>query len=367
MAPDRVAVIFGGRSSEHEISCVSAGSILQALDPQRATAIPIGITRSGRWVLQDADPARLRIQDGELPTVEERGPTVELVNDSQTPALRIEGRGVVPVDVAFPVLHGPWGEDGTVQGALEMAGLPYVGSGVAASAVAMDKGLMKALLREAGLPIGPSEVITDEQWRADQAGCLDRATALGEVVFVKPARAGSSRGITRVSSSQGRSGIREAIDQARAHDPRVVVEAAIMGMREIECGVIVDLDAPWPARASVCSEIVMRSPERFYDFQAKYLEDVADLHVPADLPVELSDRVRSMAVRAFAALGCEGLARVDCFVEVDGSVLINEVNTMPGFTSISMFPRMWQASGLAYPELVDHLIADAKRRGIRLR
>ena len=361
-----VAVIFGGRSSEHEISCVSAGGILGALDPNRYEPLPIGVTKDGRWVLQPMDLDRLKIRDGQLPTVLQDGPGVELVNDIGAPGVRIEGRGRVAVDVAFPVLHGPWGEDGSVQGALETAGLPFVGSGVAASALCMDKGLMKALLHQAGLPTGPSLLVTDRQWRSGADSVLVEARALGEALFVKPARAGSSLGISLVDSHHGNA-LREAIEQARDHDPRVIIEAAIAPMREVECGVIVEDEPPHRPKASVCSEIVVRQAHRFYDYAAKYLEDAAELHVPADLPVEVAMQVQTVAVQAFEALGCEGLARVDCFVRPDGSVLINELNTMPGFTPISMFPRMWQASGLDYPALVDHLIRDARRRGVLLR
>jgi D-alanine-D-alanine ligase len=361
-----VAVIFGGRSSEHEISCISAGGILRALDPTRYQALPIGVTKDGRWVLQPVDPTRLVARDGQLPTVVADGPSVELVNDASAPSLRIEGRGRIPVDVAFPVLHGPWGEDGTVQGALETAGLPFVGSGVGASALCMDKGLMKVMLQQAGLPTGPSLLVTDQQWLADPVAILQQARSLGERLFVKPARAGSSLGITLVDDSTDEY-LRAAIELARQHDPRVIIEAAITPMREVECAVIVEAQAPYQPKASVCSEIVVRQAHRFYDFAAKYLEDAADLHVPADLPAHVAQRVQSLATQAFAALGCEGLARVDFFVRPDGSVLINELNTMPGFTPISMFPRMWQVSGLDYPALVDHLIADALRRGIRLR
>lgn len=361
-----VAVIFGGRSSEHEISCISAGGILRALDPARYEPMAVGVTKDGRWVLQAMDLDRLVARDGRLPTVQADGPAVELVNDFGAPGLRIEGRGRVGVDVAFPVLHGPWGEDGTVQGALETAGLPYVGSGVAASALCMDKGLMKVMLEQAGLPIGPSLLVTDLQWRTDPDQFLAQAGALGAAVFVKPARAGSSLGISLVDGLDTL-GLHAAIEQARQHDPRIVIEAAITPMREVECGVIVDASAPHRPMASVCSEIVVREQHRFYDYAAKYLEDAADLHVPADLPESVAQRVRDLAVQAFQALGCEGLARVDFFLRPDGSVLVNELNTMPGFTPISMFPRMWQASGLGYPALVDHLIADALRRGVRLR
>ncbi len=363
----RVAVVFGGRSSEHAISCVSAGSVLRALDRSRYDVIPIGLTLDGRWVLAADDPDRLRITDGTLPEVDGTGISLVLPGDPTRRELEVHPPGDVPatltgVDVVFPVLHGPYGEDGTIQGLLELAGIPYVGSGVLASAAAMDKGAMKALFAHAGLEQAPYVVVTDRDWRRDHAAVLDRAASLGLPLFVKPARAGSSLGITKVSDPAL---LEAAIEAAREHDPRVVIEASVEGVREIECGVLVDQDGD--PRASVCAEIVLRGDHEFYDFEAKYLDDAADLVVPADLPVELADRVRELAVRAFESLGCEGLARCDFFVDAAGRVLVNEVNTMPGFTSISMFPRVWAESGIDYPALVDRLVADALRRGTGLR
>lgn len=353
----RVAVIYGGRSSEHSISCISAGSILRALDPARYQAVAIGITQAGAWYLQPGDPDDLRITDGVLPVVTANDTPIVLSADPEL-ALTFAGG----VDVAFPVLHGPWGEDGTIQGLLEMAGIPYVGSGVLASALAMDKGPMKQMLAAAGLTVCPFTRIHDLDWRLDRAGCLERASSLGFPVFVKPARAGSSLGISKVHHADA---LVAAIDQARAHDPSVVVEASVEGAREIECGVMPD--ASGQAMASRCAEIIVRGDHEFYDFQAKYLDDSADLVLPAALAPELEAKVRRQAVVAFEALGCEGLARVDFFITQDGQVLVNEVNTMPGFTSISMFPRMWQATGWEYPALVEHLVQDALRRGCGLR
>ncbi len=259
------------------------------------------------------------------------------------------------------MLHGPWGEDGTIQGLLETLGVPYVGSGVLSSAVAMDKGFMKSALTDAGLDAGRYVVISDRQWRADAAAVLTRLDVLGLPVFVKPARAGSSLGIVKVRHAEA---LREAIESARKHDPRVIVEAAVEQAREVECGVLVDPDGT--PRASRCAEIIVNERHEFYDFEAKYLDDSATLVVPADLPVGIEDRVREMAVRAFDALDCDGLARADFFVRPDGTIVINEVNTMPGFTSISMYPRMWAATGVAYPDLVDRLVADALRKGTGL-
>ena len=353
----RVAVVFGGRSSEHGISCVSAGSILSALDQRFFDPVAIGITRDGGWFLQDGNPDLLRIIAGVVPEVEPGDRPVVLSAD---PTVRSPGLG--DIDVVFPVLHGPWGEDGTIQGLLEMSGIPYVGSGVMASAVAMDKATMKALFASAGLEVGPFAVITDRQWRSDRVAAMARASAVGFPVFVKPARAGSSQGISKVHSVEG---LESAIETARAHDPRVIVEAGVEGAREIECGVIQD-ESGVP-RASRCAEIIIGGGHEFYDFDAKYLDDSTTLVVPAELDDALEAEVRRQACLAFEALGCEGLARVDFFTDPTGAVIINEVNTMPGFTPISMFPRMWGASGLAFADLVSHLVRDAQRRGTGLR
>lgn len=363
----RVAVIYGGRSSEHAISCVSAGSILRALDPADFDVVPIGITPHGHIVLEAVDPDRLRIRDGVLPAVSSGAAPLSISADPTMPTVTVAERGSVPqaltdIDVVFPVLHGPWGEDGTVQGLLEMAGVPYVGSGVMSSAVAMDKAAMKAMFAAAGLDVGPYVVITSRQWVNDPQACLDRVGELGFPVFVKPARAGSSMGITKVHDPDA---LAAAIEEARTHDPKVVVEASIESAREIECGVLMDVDgAPIASR---CAEIVVRGDHEFYDFDAKYLDDSAELIVPANLDPDIEARVRATAVQAFEALDCEGLARVDFFVRPDGTMLVNEVNTMPGFTSISMYPRMWAATGIEYPELVSRLVHDAMRRGTGLR
>ncbi len=363
----RVAVVFGGRSSEHAISCVSAGSVLRALDRERYDVVPIGLTRDGRWVLEGDDPDRLAITAGRLPGVDEAGASITLSADPTRRDLDLHrGDDVVGhlagVDVVFPVLHGPYGEDGTIQGLLEMAGVPYVGSGVLASAAAMDKGYMKALFTVAGLEQAPYVVVSDRAWRVGRERVIDEIAALGLPVFVKPARAGSSVGITKVSTFGD---LVPAIEQAREHDPRVVVEASVEGAREIECGVLADESGE--PQASVCAEIVVSGDHEFYDFEAKYLDDAAELVVPADLDPHDAERVRELSIRAFEALGCEGLARCDFFLTPDGRVLVNEVNTMPGFTSISMFPRVWAESGVDYPTLVDRLVVDALRRGTGLR
>ncbi|MGN6087859.1 MAG: D-alanine--D-alanine ligase family protein [Actinomycetales bacterium] len=363
----RVAVLFGGRSSEHAISAVSAGSVLRALDRGRYDVVPIGISRQGQWVLAADDPARLSIADGRLPEVTSgRGKGVVLAADPTRRELAVSDPGQLPealgeVDVVLPLLHGPFGEDGTVQGLLEMAGVPYVGSGVFASAAGMDKGHTKALLRAAGLPVGPYVAVSPRAWRSAREQVLAEVATLGMPVFVKPARAGSSMGITKVSDPGD---LEPAIAEAQRHDPRVLVEAAVVG-REIECGVL-EGEAGGPPEASVLAEILVDSGHDFYDFEAKYLEG-AQTVVPADLPADVAARVRSMACEAFDVLSCEGLARVDFFVQPDGQVLVNEINTMPGFTPTSMFPTMWRASGLDYPQLLDRLLRTALERGTGLR
>jgi D-alanine-D-alanine ligase len=361
----RVAVVFGGRSAEHAISCVSAGSIIAALDPARYEVVPVGIATDGRWVL--ADPQQpLAITDGRLPEVT-GGTAVTLVGDPAGRGLAVlepgaaVDRALTEIDVVFPVLHGPYGEDGTIQGLLEMAGLPYVGSGVFASAASMDKEYTKKLLAAAGLPQGEHVVLRDAAGavRADPALLDDAARErLGLPVFVKPARAGSSIGITKVTDWAQ---FPQAVATAAEHDPKVIVEAAVPG-REIECGVLAGPEGGSP-EASAPAEIRLRPDTDWYDFAAKYLDDAVDLDVPADLTPEQTGAVQDAARRAFLALDCRGLARVDFFLGTnpDGSdrLVINEVNTMPGFTAISMFPRMWAASGVSYPELVDRLVTAA--------
>ncbi|HVQ90628.1 MAG TPA: D-alanine--D-alanine ligase family protein [Mycobacteriales bacterium] len=357
----RVAVIFGGRSTEHAISCVSAGSVLGALDREQYEVIPVGITPKGGWVLPGGDPEALQITGRALPHVDS-GTAVVLPADPTAGGLVVvepgEGARVLDsVDVVFPLLHGAYGEDGTIQGLLEMAGVPYVGSGVLASAVAMDKEFAKKLLRADGLPVGDYAVL-----RPGQAPSEVDLSRLGMPVFVKPARAGSSVGITKVSSPDG---LGAAIAGARNVDPKVLIEAAVPG-REIECGVLEGL-AGGPPEASVPAEIRLVRGHDWYDFEAKYLDDACEFDVPADLPAGLTDRIRELACRVFTALDCAGLARVDFFVTPDGEPVVNEVNTMPGFTSISMFPKVWAATGLDYPSLLDRLIRTAIRRGSGLR
>jgi D-alanine-D-alanine ligase len=366
----RIAVVFGGRSSEHAISCVTAGSVLKAIDRDRYDVVPVGITTDGRWVLESGDPERLAITSADkLPEVDPTRSTVALSNDSTSSQLLVSEPSSVPrtlgeVDVVFPLLHGPWGEDGTVQGLLEMAGVRYVGAGVLASAVGMDKHYMKVIFQAQGLPVLPYTVISPRAWETDRAACHESVDSLGYPVFVKPCRGGSSIGISKVHD---RSELDDAVEQARRHDPKVIVETAAEDGREVECGVIQGFGDN-PPDASVVAEIRIHGNHEFYDFAAKYLpEEHTELNVPADLPEYISKRVQELSVAAFDALSCEGLARVDFFVLPDERVVINEINTMPGFTPSSMFPRMWAASGLDYPQLVDRLIQLALHRDTGLR
>ncbi|MBX6766319.1 MAG: D-alanine--D-alanine ligase [Actinomadura rubrobrunea] len=362
----RVAVVFGGRSSEHEISCVTAGAVMSAIDPDRYEVVPVGIARDGRWVLAPGD-LRLAIEDGRLPEVTGDGKELMLPFDPRSRGLVVVEPGRVPaalaeVDVVLPLLHGPYGEDGTIQGMLEMAGVRYVGSGVLSSAVCMDKGYMKLIWQARGLPVGRHVLINDREWRTARTAKLDEVKQLGLPVFVKPARAGSSMGISKVEAEAD---LVAAIEAAREHDPKVIVEAAIVG-REIECGVLQGLSGG-PAEASVPAEILMAGDRDFYDFETKYLAGTTRLAIPPDLPPEAVAEVQRLAVAAFEALDCEGLARVDFFYTPDGRWILNEINTMPGFTPSSAFPQMWAASGLDYAALVDRLIQTALQRPAGLR
>jgi D-alanine-D-alanine ligase len=357
----RVAVVFGGRSPEHAISCVSAGNILAALDPDEFEAVPVGISRAGEWVLTTGDPAQLAIAGRTLPEITAgSGTAVVLSGDPSARGLIVlepgEGaRALGDVDVVFPVLHGAYGEDGTLQGLLEMAGIPYVGANVFASAAAMDKEFTKKLAVAEGIPVGPYVVL-----RAGQSLSEADKERLGLPVFVKPARAGSSYGITKVTDW---SQLEAAVAAARAIDPKILVEQGMVG-REIECGVLEGEYGGAPD-ASVLAEIRVKEHE-FYDFEAKYLDDSAEFDIPAELPDALTRQIQDYARRTFTALDCAGLARVDFFVGAGGEVHLNEINTMPGFTSTSMFPRMWGATGLDYPKLISRLIRTALRRGTGL-
>ena len=357
----RVAVVFGGRSSEHSISCVSAGSVLAAIDRSRYDVVAIGITPDGHWVLAPDEPRELTA-DGPRPTVlDGSGATVARAGDPGVDGLVVlepgEGpRTLAGVDLVFPLLHGPFGEDGTVQGLLELAGIPYVGSGVLASAVSMDKEFMKLVLRARGLPVGDYVVVRE----GDATRAAEMVEPLGWPVFVKPARGGSSIGISKVESADG---LEAALRDSWRHDPKALVEAAVAG-REIECGVLAGVDSATPD-SSLPAEVRVRSG--FYDFAAKYLDDATSFDIPADLPEDVTAAVRTMAAQVFTAVGAEDLARVDFFLRPDGELVVNEINTMPGFTPLSMFPRMWAATGVDYPTLVDRLLRSALAGGVGLR
>jgi D-alanine-D-alanine ligase len=358
----RVAVVFGGQSTEHTVSCVSAASVLANMDPERFETVPVGITPDGSWVLGPADPATLAIDGRTLPTITS-GTALTLPADPTSANLVVlergrEGEILSAVDVVFPVLHGAYGEDGTIQGLLEMVGLPYAGAGVLASAVAMDKEFTKKLLKAEGLPVGPYEVLH----RGDVTLTESQKDRLGLPVFVKPARAGSSTGITKVADWAS---LDAAVARAREIDPKVLVESMIVG-REVECGVLEFPDGR--VEASLPAEIrILDDSLEFYDFETKYLDDTAELDIPAKLDDAVTERLRTMAVKAFQALDCQGLARVDFFVGTDGTLIINELNTMPGFTPTSAYPKMWAVTGVDYRTLLSTLIDTAIARGTGLR
>ncbi|MCG2622353.1 D-alanine--D-alanine ligase [Arthrobacter sp. I2-34] len=368
-ARPRVAVLFGGRSSEHSVSCVTAAGVLGAIDKDKYDVVPVGIARDGSWTLVDDDPAQWSMTAGKLPEVTAGTEPVMLAGRNGGTELLVAAEGQAPrslgrIDVVLPLLHGPFGEDGTLQGLLELADVRYVGAGVLASAVGMDKHYMKVVFEDAGLNVGPYQVITDRQWHQDAEAALDRVAGLGFPVFVKPARAGSSMGITKVAD---RTGLRAAVEAAREHDPKVIVEAGILG-REIEVAVLQGRGSE-ESRASLPGEIAVQPGDHdFYDFEAKYVDGgAAALSCPADLPAEITERVRELAAEAFDAVGGEGLSRVDFFYTPDGELVINEINTMPGFTPISMYPQMWAKSGIPYSELIDELIYLALNRKTGLR
>jgi len=355
----RLAVIFGGRSTEHSISCISAGSVLRAVDRARYEVVAIGIAPDGRWVLAGDDPSALEAHGRTLPSVDaSTGASVAIAGDPSVKGLLVLEPGDVPraltsVDVVFPLLHGPYGEDGTIQGLLELAGVPYVGSGVLASALCMDKEFMKVTLAARGLPVGPYAAVR----RGDDVAAA--VESLAYPLFVKPARGGSSLGISKVTSV---SDLDAALETAWANDPKAIVEQGVAG-REIECAVLQGARGAEP-ETSLPAEV--RVSGEWYDFDAKYLDEGTEFDIPANLPDEVTAEVRALAAKAFTACGCAGLARVDFFVTDDG-VVVNEVNTMPGFTPQSMYPRMWEATGVPYGALVDRLVTLALEAGTGLR
>ncbi|MET3706048.1 D-alanine--D-alanine ligase family protein [Arthrobacter sp. UYEF6] len=368
-AKPRVAVLFGGRSSEHAVSCVTAAGVLGAISKDKYEVIPIGIAKSGQWVLASGDTTQWSLSASSLPEVAPSAQTVTLAEIGGEHQLIVASPNQVAqelgtVDVVFPLLHGPFGEDGTIQGLLELSDTRYVGAGVLASAVGMDKHYMKVVFEAAGLHVGPYIAVTDRQWVKDAEAVRKKVDQLGFPVFVKPARAGSSMGISKVDSLEE---LDAAVEEARRHDLKLVIEAGIVG-REIECAVLEGRGTDSP-RTSMPGEIsVAAGTHEFYDFNAKYVEDdAASLSCPADIPEEAIVRVRELAAAAFDAVGAEGLSRVDFFYTPDGDLIINEINTMPGFTPKSMYPQMWAASGLDYAALIDELIYLALNRKTGLR
>ena len=360
MAKTRVVILFGGASSEHSISCATASGVLSAIDREKYEVIPVGITREGLFVPAEDDVQKWALTAGELPVVTFEGKTIIWPTPGSKELKYQDENGIHSlgnIDVVFPVLHGPNGEDGTMQGFIELMGLPYVGNGVFASAAGIDKEFSKALFIAAGLPVTPHVVIHKETWLRDPESTLEKIQSLGSLpLFVKPARAGSSVGVSKVKDMAD---FAKALEVAFNEDSKVTVEKGLVG-REVECAVLSDRDGGAP-KVSVAGEIVITAGE-FYDFDAKYRDaDAAKLICPADLTEEELTQMQALARRAFNALGCFGLARADFFLTKDG-FFVNELNLMPGFTPISMYPKCWQASGLSYPDLIDELIQLAFER-----
>jgi D-alanine-D-alanine ligase len=372
----RVAVVFGGRGPEHAISCLGGGNVLRVIDRDRYEVIPIGITSEGAWLEVADDPAKLAIDGGELPSVDSVAkPDAHVVpwayqGDS---AVVASAPGHIPhvlgdVDVVLPVLHGPYGEDGTIQGLLEMAGVPYVGAGVLASAVGMDKEYMKLIFRAKGLPVGAHVAVREGEWppaaepTSRQLQAAAEIEALGWPLFVKPARGGSSLGTSRASDPDE---LARAISLARRFDPKVLVEAAVTA-REIEVAVLEGRDGAAPD-ASVPGELRLDGGEEFYDFEAKYLDQASTMLIPAPIPPEDAERIRALAAAAFTAVSCEGLARVDFFYTPDRKILVNEINTFPGMSPTSYFQKLWEATGVSFAVIIDRLLqsALARRAGLR--
>jgi D-alanine-D-alanine ligase len=345
----RVAIICGGRSSEHEISCISAGGVLSAIDRSQYEPVLIGISKSGKWFLLD-ESAPLSIKDGALPSIPEFGKAVALDANGFT----CEGKNL-DIEIVFPLLHGPYGEDGTIQGLLEMADIAYVGSGVLASAVAMDKSFAKPIFASHGIKVAAGFVARASDWAKDRSGIQKQADLLGYPVFVKPARGGSSRGTTKVKSATE---FEAALSESFKFDTKALVEQEIRGA-EIECAV---LEIDGVPTASVVGQIKIDPKYDFYDFEAKYLDGATTIELPAPIDPKISDEIRAKAVSAFISLGCSGLARVDFFLTPNDEVIINELNTMPGFTATSVFPKMWAATGVGYKEVITYLLNAALTR-----
>ena len=380
----RVAVVFGGQGPEHSVSCLGAGNTLGAIDRDRYEVIPIGITTNGTWVPVPDRPERLALTGGELPSVESAAAEPAAASESTTGLATREPAGAeleparpgqIPavlsdVDVVLPIIHGPFGEDGSLQGLLEMAGVKYVGAGVLASAVGIDKEYMKLIFAGRGLPVVRHVVVRERDWPLPGAGeatpeskrVLDAIAELGWPLFVKPARGGSSIGTSK-ASDMGQ--LHESIDLARQFDRKILVEAAVDGV-EIEVSVLEGV-AGGPPDTSLPGQMMIEGEDEFYDFSTKYLDPEDRMAIPAPIPAAAADEIRRLAAEAFEAVSCEGLARVDFFYTADGKILINEINTLPGMTPTSYFQKLWEASGLPFDQLLDRVIqtALAKRPGLR--
>lgn len=376
----RVAVVFGGRGPEHQVSCMGAGNVLASIDRSRYDVIPVGITTEGSW-LQVADaPEQLAVTAGQLPTVAAVAEPGAQVVPWSGGAVSAAGPARIPhllaeVDVVLPILHGPYGEDGTIQGLLEMAGVRYVGAGVLASAVSMDKEYMNLIFAARGLPVGPYVVVRERDWPGFTAAelaasaqlveakrVLDDIAELGWPLFVKPARGGSSIGTSKAHTTEQ---LHEAIAAARQCDPKVLVEAAVDGV-EVEVSVLEGLNGAAP-EVSLPGQLLVEGGEEFWDFEAKYLDPASGMAIPAPIPDSAIAEIRRLGAAAFDAVSCEGLARVDFFYTGDGRVLVNEINTMPGLSPASYFQKMWEASGLPFAEVIDRLLQQAlsRRAGLR--
>ena len=345
MSKSKVAIICGGKSSEHEISCVSANGILNSIDRNLFEPVLIGITKSGKWLLLP-DDTNFAIINGALPTVPESGVEISITSQGL-----FSGGKALTIDVAFPILHGTYGEDGTIQGLFEMIAISYVGSGVLASAVSMDKSYAKPIFAAAGLKVAPGIVVTSKDF--------ELPSNLTFPLFVKPARSGSSRGTTKVKQ---KSELAAAVANALEFDTKVIIEQGVAG-KEIECAV---LQADAKVTVSQVGQIVLSDKFEFYDFQAKYLDDSMQLVVPADLPAGIEAKIQQAALAAFKAAGCEGLARIDFFYSDQGEIIINEINTMPGFTPTSVYPKLIEKSGVSYQQLITKLIQTAQNRSISI-
>lgn len=377
MAKQRIMVLYGGRADEHSISCISTAGVLKAIDSERFDVVPVGITKAGKWIVDGEDPRGWSLENGTLPEVVatpgsravtldvSRGQDGFFADDPDQPGHVVS---LGHIDAVFPVLHGVYGEDGTVQGLLEMMNVPYVGCGVFASAACMDKHYTKIVLNSAGIPTAPGIMVDARKATGESAYAATKAAKLAYPLFVKPSRAGSSFGVTKVDQVEDEqaqiAALGAAVAEAGKHDWKVLVEQGI-DAREIECAVLCaapgdEPEVSWPG------EIVLdhrdQGDDQFYDFDSKYMDSSAShVEVPANLPVSVLEDVRDVARRAFKAVDGAGLSRVDTFVTPDGTVMVNEINTMPGFTPISMYPKAWEASGIGYTELITRLIEGVLR------